>query len=371
MAVEDRIVAAQPLQGHGGVLLLLVPVVGEHGGQVGVVGGLHPLVVPVDGLQLLLDGHDGTMPVDGLGRQSVLGLVQPCALRHVSTSSGGREVRPPRAIGHPRTDGAVAVRSSPHLPAGGPIPRYRTPGGRYWMLMRGPAGRAVFGTACSHVYWQLPPMTRRSPRPSSWRMVGSATPRTEQEPAGRTERTPRPRSCRGTYPGRWCRRARPRCPARGGRDRARWWPVPRGTRPDSGRPTPGAYGPVRRREALRTRRRRPAGGARRPCGRTWHVARLATAPRPTSRSNSSSAPPIHASASSIHAPLPSSRRSSRGASGRGPALDPNPNSEPWSVVIAPSTLVDQVEHTVPPTPTTLEREDRRPAPTDAHRGERM
>jgi len=32
------------------------------------------------------------------------------------------------------------------------------------MLIRGPIGRCVFGTACSHVRSQLPPMTSRSPR---------------------------------------------------------------------------------------------------------------------------------------------------------------------------------------------------------------
>src|SRR6201996_2780156 len=43
----------------------------------------------------------------------------------------------------------------------------RTPRGRNCTLIRGPAGRAVFGTACSQVRWQLPPMTSRSPCPTS------------------------------------------------------------------------------------------------------------------------------------------------------------------------------------------------------------
>ena len=31
------------------------------------------------------------------------------------------------------------------------------------MLIRGPTGAAVFGTACSHVRWHDPPITNRSP----------------------------------------------------------------------------------------------------------------------------------------------------------------------------------------------------------------
>ena len=39
----------------------------------------------------------------------------------------------------------------------------RTPRGRNCTLIRGPTGWDVFGTACSQVRWQLPPMTSRSP----------------------------------------------------------------------------------------------------------------------------------------------------------------------------------------------------------------
>ena len=46
----------------------------------------------------------------------------------------------------------------------------RTPAGRNWMLMRGPSTRERLGTECSHVRWQLPPITKRSPLPTSkWR----------------------------------------------------------------------------------------------------------------------------------------------------------------------------------------------------------
>ena len=42
-----------------------------------------------------------------------------------------------------------------------------TPRGRNWTLIRGPIGRVVLGTACSQVRWQLPPITSRSPCPTS------------------------------------------------------------------------------------------------------------------------------------------------------------------------------------------------------------
>jgi hypothetical protein len=38
--------------------------------------------------------------------------------------------------------------------------------------MRGPVAWALFGTACSQVRWQLPPMTSRSPCPTSYRRDG-------------------------------------------------------------------------------------------------------------------------------------------------------------------------------------------------------
>ena len=62
----------------------------------------------------------------------------------------------------------------------------RTPRGRNCTLIRGPTGLAVFGTACSQVRWQLPPMTSRSPWPTSCRRVGPPP------PAGRS------RSARGS-----------------------------------------------------------------------------------------------------------------------------------------------------------------------------
>ncbi len=44
---------------------------------------------------------------------------------------------------------------------------YRTPAGRNCTLTRGPSECASLGTECSQIRWQLPPMTKRSPRPSA------------------------------------------------------------------------------------------------------------------------------------------------------------------------------------------------------------
>src|SRR5882757_2332224 len=67
MPGELGIAAAQPFQHHGGVLLLLVAIVLEDGPQLGIGRGLGALVVPVDGLQLLHQGDDGAVLVDGVG----------------------------------------------------------------------------------------------------------------------------------------------------------------------------------------------------------------------------------------------------------------------------------------------------------------
>jgi hypothetical protein len=45
--------------------------------------------------------------------------------------------------------------------------RQRTPRGRNCTLIRDPMACDVFGTACSQVRWQLPPITSRSPCPTS------------------------------------------------------------------------------------------------------------------------------------------------------------------------------------------------------------
>src|SRR5262245_32277938 len=57
--VQLRIVTAQPLERHGGVLLLLVAVVGEDLPQLVVLAGVDTLIVPVDRLQLLAQRRVG------------------------------------------------------------------------------------------------------------------------------------------------------------------------------------------------------------------------------------------------------------------------------------------------------------------------
>jgi hypothetical protein len=49
-----------------------------------VVGGVDPLVVPVDGLELLLDRGDGPVPVDGRLRMSSCGSWRPSLAMTVS-----------------------------------------------------------------------------------------------------------------------------------------------------------------------------------------------------------------------------------------------------------------------------------------------
>jgi hypothetical protein len=47
------------------MLLFLVAVVSEYGLQLCVFAGIRPLVVPIDGLQLLHQGNNGTMHIPG------------------------------------------------------------------------------------------------------------------------------------------------------------------------------------------------------------------------------------------------------------------------------------------------------------------
>ena len=56
--VEGRILPADPLQYHGGVLLFLVAVVRENRLERGVLAGVDPLVVPVHRLQLFHQRDD-------------------------------------------------------------------------------------------------------------------------------------------------------------------------------------------------------------------------------------------------------------------------------------------------------------------------
>src|SRR5262249_46198271 len=85
--VEPHIVAPDPLEGHRGVLLLLVAIVRQDLLQRLVAGGVDPLVVPVDGLQLLAQRRESTVTVDRLRLEQLRILVQSCALRHRLTPS--------------------------------------------------------------------------------------------------------------------------------------------------------------------------------------------------------------------------------------------------------------------------------------------
>ena len=64
---------------------------------------------------------------------------------------------PPTGFARGRPLAALAVRGAQPAPAP-PAPRLRTDA-----LIRGPDPRATFGTPCSHVAWQAPPITSRSP----------------------------------------------------------------------------------------------------------------------------------------------------------------------------------------------------------------
>src|SRR5215469_379838 len=73
--VEALVLAAYPLEHHGGVLDLLVPVMSEDLGQLLVLAGGHPLVVPVHGLQFLHERDHGAVEIAHLVVQFLDGLV--------------------------------------------------------------------------------------------------------------------------------------------------------------------------------------------------------------------------------------------------------------------------------------------------------
>ena len=75
MPVEDGVAAAEPLEGHRRVLFLFVAVVGEHLPEGGILGGVDPLVVPVDRGQFLHDGGNRPVAIDGARREQLGGLM--------------------------------------------------------------------------------------------------------------------------------------------------------------------------------------------------------------------------------------------------------------------------------------------------------
>ncbi len=105
MPVEDGVAAPEPLERHRRLILLFVAVVSQDLAEGGVVGGVDPLVVPVDRGELLHDRGDGPVAVDGARREQLGGFVQPfaghrilpgvaCAVR-LSISGARRSARRP------------------------------------------------------------------------------------------------------------------------------------------------------------------------------------------------------------------------------------------------------------------------------------
>jgi len=65
-AGEDGIPSANPFQEHGHMLHLLVSVVGEDSPEFPVLGGVYPLLVGIDRLQLLDEGVDRLVKLERL-----------------------------------------------------------------------------------------------------------------------------------------------------------------------------------------------------------------------------------------------------------------------------------------------------------------
>ena len=85
--VELGIAAAQPLERHRRVLLLLVAVVREDGPELLVFCRVDALVVPVDGFQLLAQRRGGAVAIDGGRRERRRIFVQSHTGRHRFSSS--------------------------------------------------------------------------------------------------------------------------------------------------------------------------------------------------------------------------------------------------------------------------------------------
>lgn len=80
--VELRRLAPDPFQHHGGVLDFLVARVTEDVAQLVVVRRLHPLLVPVDRLELFLEARERAMQIACARGQSFFRLVEPDGIRH-------------------------------------------------------------------------------------------------------------------------------------------------------------------------------------------------------------------------------------------------------------------------------------------------
>jgi hypothetical protein len=87
MLVELGVMAAQPFEHHGGVLLFLVAVVRQDFLEFRVGGGVDALVVPIHRLQFLHQRGHGAVPVDGFRAQLAGAFVQGFA-SHFKYSCG-------------------------------------------------------------------------------------------------------------------------------------------------------------------------------------------------------------------------------------------------------------------------------------------
>lgn len=72
---ERGILAPDPLQHHGRMLLLLVSIVDKNGLEGRVLAGICPLVVPIHGFELFHQGNNGSVHVARFSGQLFNGLV--------------------------------------------------------------------------------------------------------------------------------------------------------------------------------------------------------------------------------------------------------------------------------------------------------
>ena len=204
----------------------------------------------------------------------------------------------------------------------------RTPRGRNCTLIRGPVTCAVFGTACSQVRWQLPPMTSRSPCPISYRRDGAAAPRPQRQGPRRAQRQDRHHgvlarapSGRITVPGHAVPPVPVQAQPRGPERLAQFGPVVRGQRLPR-----GGQRRVRQRLVLAVKAQQPR--ARRPPGRTCAVARPATAPPRSARRTPPPSPPASPAAGRPTPPGSAEPAAPTRPAPRAPAPRPHPAAIP-------------------------------------------
>ena len=194
--MEQRVAAPQPLQGHRCMLALVVAVVAEHRCERHVVGGLHPLVVPVDRLQLLGQRDDGPMTIDGLVVEELAQLVgSPTLATARILSVGDRSSVPHRAS---RSNGHDIFRQrcdQEQVVSRGPFPdRPRSTPQR--SAVRAP-GASTSRRGRAHRWWAA--AARRSPTRHESRINGlrrrpACMPSTQYTDAARIEDDTRERS---------------------------------------------------------------------------------------------------------------------------------------------------------------------------------